>query len=378
VQCVQEFLLQTAFDPGPADGAWGKRTAAALDAYFSQIGETVDGGLGKDNADAVCALFSGPRRDELLELGAFQIYPVSLDPNAIGDVPGLTEFDFSAFDIATEANFDACTFFMNRRRKADGVVESQQLVAGTVAINSGTLVFGEHKWFTGGLADDTYLSNEANLKLTRSGQVVGKMPYFHMFIDANTQATPANYVTLSTSFVATGNFPSGASDFPGPGMEDGIFNLDCGGTSPPNKTDFDFSKFEIATDANFDRCLFTINQRTKSTGEVDQNPMVDGDLSIHEGKVVIGTHQWHTNGMADETYLAKEANLRVTTSGQVVGMTPYFHMNFEPGEAGQPPVYVELSKGFTARGKFPSGVSEFDDGGDTNDGLLTLLCFPNR
>ena len=97
VRCVQDFLLETAFDPGPADGAWGKRTALALEAYFAQIGETVDGGLGKNNTDAICALFSGPRHEELLELGladvrtlrgGLQAWVEAGNPIVAGDQPG--------------------------------------------------------------------------------------------------------------------------------------------------------------------------------------------------------------------------------------------------------------------------------------------------
>lgn len=72
VLCVQQFLAETAFDPGPPDGAWGGKTATALEGFFAQIEETVDGGLGKNNVDVLCALFSGPRHDELLERGAYR------------------------------------------------------------------------------------------------------------------------------------------------------------------------------------------------------------------------------------------------------------------------------------------------------------------
>jgi len=33
VSCIQTHLSKTVFDPGPVDGAWGKKTASALSDY---------------------------------------------------------------------------------------------------------------------------------------------------------------------------------------------------------------------------------------------------------------------------------------------------------------------------------------------------------
>jgi peptidoglycan hydrolase-like protein with peptidoglycan-binding domain len=35
---LQEFLLKAGYDPGPMDGVWGPRTAAALRAYLEPLG----------------------------------------------------------------------------------------------------------------------------------------------------------------------------------------------------------------------------------------------------------------------------------------------------------------------------------------------------
>jgi peptidoglycan hydrolase-like protein with peptidoglycan-binding domain len=38
MRALQEFLLKEGYDPGPADGVWGPRVAAALRAYLEQLG----------------------------------------------------------------------------------------------------------------------------------------------------------------------------------------------------------------------------------------------------------------------------------------------------------------------------------------------------
>ena len=71
VACVQGFLAETAFDPGPVDGLWGRKTATALENAFGQLDRGIEGGLGRDNTDAVCALFSGPERTQIAANLAF-------------------------------------------------------------------------------------------------------------------------------------------------------------------------------------------------------------------------------------------------------------------------------------------------------------------
>lgn len=227
VLCVQEFLLQTAFDPGPADGAWGRRTATALEEFFAQAGEGVEGGLGKENAGAICEVFSGPRNGELLEMGAYRVYPVSVDLDQISAASARTSFDFSKFDIATNASFH-CRFVMTRRIKSSGAIDSRPLVDGEVSIVNGRLEFGDHKWYVNGQSDETYLTGEANLRLTRSGQIVGMTPYFHMFWGLGQVGEVPFYVTFSRAFTPEGEFPNGLNEFDVEGpMEDGRFKLTC-------------------------------------------------------------------------------------------------------------------------------------------------------
>ena len=41
IKSLQEFLAERACDPGPVDGAWGRKTAGALDLYQLHTGTDV-------------------------------------------------------------------------------------------------------------------------------------------------------------------------------------------------------------------------------------------------------------------------------------------------------------------------------------------------
>ena len=38
ITCIQEVLSSTVFNPGPIDGAWGKKTETAVKDYFNYMG----------------------------------------------------------------------------------------------------------------------------------------------------------------------------------------------------------------------------------------------------------------------------------------------------------------------------------------------------
>ena len=74
---------------------------------------------------------------------------------------------------------------------------------GSTDIVGGKLVFGPHAWHTGGMADETYLA-QADLRVTRTGQVVGTSPYFGLFVGDGDRAIPPIRVELSKAFTQHG------------------------------------------------------------------------------------------------------------------------------------------------------------------------------
>ena len=47
------------------------------------------------------------------------------------------------------------------------------------------------------MADPSYLQDEGNLRLLKDGRPIGKMPYFHLFINQGEVARPPEYVELT-------------------------------------------------------------------------------------------------------------------------------------------------------------------------------------
>ncbi|MGE4612231.1 MAG: hypothetical protein AAED33_12735 [Paracoccaceae bacterium] len=222
VRCVQEFLSETPFDPGPIDGMWGRKTSSALTGFFEQTGENIDGGFGKSNTDAVCSLFQSERRSELLASVAYRIYPIEIDPKSLSVSGSQTAFDFSNSNIAKNL-YSACSFSIDRLVKHDGRVE--QLATGKLEINAGRIEFGKHRWRTKGLADESYLLEEANLAVSESGMVIGKTPYFHLFVGPGEIDQQPLYVTLSSNFESSSDFPNGNSIFLVNNWQDGMLRL---------------------------------------------------------------------------------------------------------------------------------------------------------
>ena len=54
VRCVQTFLAKTVFDPGPVDGAWGKKTATALSDFANYHKLEFTNEINRKNANALC------------------------------------------------------------------------------------------------------------------------------------------------------------------------------------------------------------------------------------------------------------------------------------------------------------------------------------
>lgn len=79
------------------------------------------------------------------------------------------------------------------------------------------------------LATEAYLKERSNLRLLKSGQVVGRTTYFWSFIqEGGVSKRPVNAI-LSTNFEPMAKFPSGFTYFEIPGKSDmtGVLRLIC-------------------------------------------------------------------------------------------------------------------------------------------------------
>ena len=102
------------------------------------------------------------------------------------------------------------------------------MASGWVSIESGRLFFDDgHAWRTGGLAEPSYLIEEANLVVRDDGMIVGKTPYFHLFINTGEIALQPEYVELAFKFEPTDPYPSGRSWFHVDDWQDAFIELKC-------------------------------------------------------------------------------------------------------------------------------------------------------
>ncbi len=223
IRCVQDFLSETAFDPGPVDGIWGRRTEGAAKAFLAQAEVTVPGGVTKANAAAICELLSGSARESLQGLGRYRRYGITISVDELVAFTGKKIVDFSGIDVATGVYFDSCYFRIERKIRESGQV--QGLASGRLSIEGGNINFGPHHWRTGGLADQSYLENEAVLVLDREGRLHGEMPFFLLFVDRGEVAYPPDYVQLPKDFVPSQDFPHGTTSFFADAWADGQITL---------------------------------------------------------------------------------------------------------------------------------------------------------
>lgn len=220
VRCVQEYLSESAFDPGPIDGAWGRKTAAALESFAAQAGIQIEGGLGRDNTDAQCQLFQADTDGRLLSLGKYRSYPATVDTEVLRDIDP-TFFDFSDLDIYDGPDL-SCAF----KLLLDGPTRGERWprVDGRLEIIGGQLKIGRHAWSLGHdqIANESYLQERSNLALLSSGSVVGRMPFFWKFVQEGevSQSPSIANATLASSFEGGVSFPQGKTVFEIPTKSD--------------------------------------------------------------------------------------------------------------------------------------------------------------
>jgi hypothetical protein len=139
---------------------------------------------------------SGSMSGKLGKSKVLQTFDVMIDADQIANLKRLpNQFDFSNANIWTDFAATSCQFEIKRRMLENKRVE--RLARGKLTVSDGVFEFGENYWRTGGMATPEHLKDEANLRWTRGSLPIGKMPYFHLFINQGEVALPPLYVQLA-------------------------------------------------------------------------------------------------------------------------------------------------------------------------------------
>lgn len=178
VRCIQSFLSETVFDPGPVDGAWGKKTATALKDYASYHQLTLKTEIDRKNAAALCT-----------ELKAFQLpldaplvrrFDVNIVLKDLEEFTGRKHLDLSNINVMTMLSQNACFFSISRQQIESKKID--ELATGQFSVESGLIKFGKNSWKTGGLADSSYLQEQGVLAFSDDYLLNGSIPYFPLFV----------------------------------------------------------------------------------------------------------------------------------------------------------------------------------------------------
>lgn len=135
------------------------------------------------STSVTASMISGQTEGALVKEDSIRIYEVDLALESTADAFSKTDFDFSLYGINDTHDPMRCGFGIYRAIYETGVIEDWALVNGDLLIQDGLVKFLKHRWRTRGLSSASYLAEEANLKLTKEGYVVGKIPYFHLFVN---------------------------------------------------------------------------------------------------------------------------------------------------------------------------------------------------
>ena len=113
-----------------------------------------------------------------------------------------------------------------------------------------------------------------------------------------------------------------------------------------NKTDFDFSDYQLAYFEKPLDCVFDmrrVDYNDEATGRIEDWNMAEGFLTSGKDKLNING-KWRMGGLSsDRSYLENEVNLRFTEDGHLVGKMALFILHVSNGEALVQPTYTELT-----------------------------------
>lgn len=141
-------------------------------------------------------------------------------------VTSLYDYNFSNIPLLDLPDLYACNFAIQRIDKRDQQIKN--IAFGELQFHHGDIIFLDHEWFTGGLANDSYLKNLANVKFGKDKKLYGKMPVFFDHVSKN--KLPRKPITAVFPYKYEGDgFPANSRYlFEAKTNHNGIFKiLDC-------------------------------------------------------------------------------------------------------------------------------------------------------
>ena len=178
VRCVQTFLAKTVFDPGPVDGAWGKKTATSLSDFANYHKLELTNEINRKNADALCDEIR--KFDQPLNDAVVRRFQVNIFVDELEKFTGRKQLDVSNLNLMINLSDPECYFRIARKQIESKRVE--WLASGNFSVEGGVVKFGRNRWQTGGLADSSYLIEQGALAFADNYLLHGTIPYFHLFV----------------------------------------------------------------------------------------------------------------------------------------------------------------------------------------------------
>ena len=327
IKCIQEELSKTVFDPGPIDGQWGKKTKAAIEDFFAYTGEYKNLGKDVENSNEICGILKSI--DKKNSNPSIRTYSVVINDSELKNFLGEVSFDFSGVDVLEDISLSNCKF------KIIGIFQDNKRslkAHGEVSIIGGNLVFGKHIWYSGegSMANESDLIEEANLVMSKSGELVGSMRYFFMHTGKGETAHPPETISFKPdSKLASRQYTERRRDYYSyDGSQTVTMSLDC---DWPNTIANIYDLMEnhpIWYDFSSERCDFSLYYMRQENGEVLEQSnisrLASGNLSIANGKILFGRHTWHIGSWIDESYLTTKSNLVILEDGTLAGSMALF------------------------------------------------------
>ena len=130
-----------------------------------------------------------------------------------------------------------------------------------------------------------------------------------------------------------------------------------------SKTDFDFSKHKLTSNADNWRCNFImrrVNYEDSVGGTIESWSSARGAVVISGSKISFAKGSaWEMGGLStDPSYLQDEVNLKLTHDGHIVGRMAYFLYGVQEGEVPVSPRYVSLTKHKNSKPIDPSNMKK--------------------
>ena len=130
-----------------------------------------------------------------------------------------------------------------------------------------------------------------------------------------------------------------------------------------SKTDFDFSKHKLTSNADNWRCNFImrrVNYEDSVGGTIESWTSARGAVVISGSKISFAKGSaWEMGGLStDPSYLQDEVNLKLTHDGHIVGRMAYFIFGVQEGEVPVSPRYVSLTKHKNSKPIDPSNMKK--------------------